>query len=58
MYELETRILNETASTKATIQYELCWRVVDLPAGLTTSRIKLEAGNNNIGVTHWDNEED
>ena len=55
MYELETQILNETASTKATIQYELCWRLVDLPAGLTTSRIKLEVGNNNIGVTHWDN---
>lgn len=54
MYELETQILNETASSKATIQYEMYWRLVDLPAGVTPSRLKLTVGNNNFSVSHWD----
>lgn len=51
-YTASTPVLNETASGKAKISYELRWRVSDLPGGYYVSILTFVVGNNGAGVTH------
>lgn len=51
---VHTPILNETASTKATIQHRINWRFSSYPGGWIVSMLTIEVGNNVFRVTHLD----